>query len=116
MEAISARVRPIRSARTPNKKPPIAEATKVNELRRPAVPVLMPNSWIKYARTNEYSMTSMASSIQPKLPATNDLRSAGELRVSQAKGDGRRSGLFKVTMNLGRTRHAERGDFLDALA
>src|SRR5579864_308792 len=87
MDAISARVRPMRSASTPKKNPPIAEAPSVRELSRPAVRVLMPNSWMRYARTSEYSMTSMASSIQPRPPAIRDLRSAGEMSRGHANGD-----------------------------
>src|SRR5215472_7402451 len=89
MEAINARVRPMRSARAPKKNPPIADAPSVRELSRPAVRVLMPNSWMRYARTSEYSMTSMASSIQPRPPAIRDLRSAGEMSRGHANGEER---------------------------
>ena len=77
IEAISARVRPMRSARNPKKNPPIADAMSVRELRNPAVRVSMENSRTRYASTREKSMTSIASRSQPRLPAMSVLRSAG---------------------------------------
>ena len=47
----------------------MAEASSVRELRNPAVRVSMANSRIKNARTSEYSITSIASSIHPRPPA-----------------------------------------------
>jgi hypothetical protein len=76
IEAINARVLPMRSARKPNRSPPIAEAISVNEFRKPAVRVSIENSRNRYAMTSEKSITSIASSIQPRPPATNVRRSA----------------------------------------
>ena len=76
IEPISARVRPILSARNPKPRPPIAEANRVRELRRPAWGLLMPRWTTRSARTIEYSITSMASSIQPRPPAMSERRSA----------------------------------------
>ncbi len=88
MEIINERVRPMRSATTPNNSPPIAEATSVSELRKPAVRVSIENSRMRYVSTSEYSITSMASSIQPNPPARSDLRSAGVTWRGQPKSRG----------------------------
>ena len=76
IEAINARVLPMRSARKPNRNPPIADAMSVIEFRKPAVRVSIENSRNRYAMTSEKSITSIASSIQPRPPATNVRRSA----------------------------------------
>src|SRR6202045_1645237 len=83
MEAISARVRPMRSAIQPNPSPPMAEARRVRELRNPAVRVSIANSRIRNASTSEYNITSMASSIQPRPPATSVWRSAAVVSRGQ---------------------------------
>src|ERR1700688_303692 len=83
MDAISARVRPIRSATQPNTSPPMAEATSVRELRKPAVRVSIANSRMRNAITREYNITSMASSIQPRPPATSVWRSAAVVSRGQ---------------------------------
>ena len=44
IDTIRERVRPMRSATTPNSSPPIADATRVSEFRKPAVRVSMENS------------------------------------------------------------------------
>src|SRR6202795_4233032 len=85
MDAISARVRPIRSATQPNTTPPMAEATSVRELRKPAVRVSIANSRMRNVITREYNITSMASSIQPRPPATSVWRSAAVVSRGQLK-------------------------------
>ncbi len=47
IETIKERVRPMRSATTPNNSPPMADATRVREFRKPAVRVSMENSRIR---------------------------------------------------------------------
>src|SRR6266850_3814411 len=76
IEAINARVLPMRSARKPNRSPPIADAMSVSEFRKPALRVSIENSRNRYAMTSEKSITSIASSIQPRPPATKVRRSA----------------------------------------
>src|SRR6202521_4885540 len=85
MDAINARVRPTRSAIHPNNNPPIAEASNVREFRKPAVRVSIANSRIRNASTREYNITSMASSIQPRPPATSVWRSAAVASRGQLK-------------------------------
>src|SRR6202030_3538606 len=85
MDAINARVRPMRSAIHPNNNPLIAEASNVREFRKPAVRVSIANSRIRNASTREYNITSMASSIQPRPPATSVWRCAAVVSRGQLK-------------------------------
>ncbi len=87
---MSARVRPTRSARNPNSSPPIAEARSVSEFSRPALPLSIPRSRIRCASTIEYSITSIASSIQPSPPATSERRSAWLTRSGHSSPSTRR--------------------------
>src|ERR1700692_1152909 len=83
MDAISARGRSIQPAPQPNTSPPMAEATSVRELRKPAVRVSIANSRMRNAITREYNITSMASSIQPRPPAISVWRSAAVVSCGQ---------------------------------
>ena len=69
--------------------------------------VSISNSRIKKARTSEYNITSMASSIQPRLPAMRVWRSAGVVSRGQPKmrgfGDARWSGMEFAALSVGRS-------------
>src|SRR5262245_34755063 len=80
IDAVNERTRPMRSARIPNRIPPAAEEKSVSEFRSPAVVLVMPSSVMSCARTIEYNMTSIASSIQPSPPAISDFRWAVDSR------------------------------------
>src|SRR5579871_4401668 len=71
MEKNSARTRPMRSASTPNSTPPNAEASKVAEAMAPACAALSRNSSRMAVSAKAYSITSMASSIQPSSAAAS---------------------------------------------
>jgi hypothetical protein len=96
IEPMSARVRPILSARRPKLSPPIAEANRVRELRRPACGLLIPRCATRSARTIEYSITSMASSIHPRPPAMRDRRSATVMRAGHSRPRMRRVAVSLV--------------------
>ena len=83
---MSARVRPRRSAITPNTSPPAAPPRSVIDPSRPACGFVRPRSAMSAASTNEKSMTSNASSIHPKAAAT----SARWARSSAARHQPRR--------------------------
>jgi hypothetical protein len=52
----------------------------VSEFSRPPLALSIPRSRIRCASTIEYSITSIASSIQPSPPAQSERRSAGVTR------------------------------------
>jgi hypothetical protein len=108
MLAIIARVRPTRSAITPKSSPPAAEATKVNELSAPAIALLMPNVFMRLAIINAYSVTSIASSIQPRPLAISDWRSAKVTCAGQVRPKIRRVGLEAVTSLVDKKIHLGR--------
>ena len=86
--AISARVRPNRSATTPKTMPPTAEASSVSDPSRPAVGLSMPRSPMSDASTSAYSITSNESSIHPR--RGGDQRAARVRRcVAQPRQPGR---------------------------
>src|SRR5215471_13338488 len=76
MLAIRACFRPIRSARNPNSKPPIPDASSVRVPNDPAVVLLMPRSRMSMASTSEYSIASKASSAHPIAAASSVRRCA----------------------------------------
>ena len=82
MLRLSMRRRPKRSARKPKPKLPIADAISVKLFKKPAVALFIPNSRISVASTIEYSITSKASSIQPK-PAAITVRRCAEVVFDQ---------------------------------
>src|SRR5450432_760994 len=66
MLSIKALVRPTRSAINPKRTPPMPDANRVKVLSQPAPALVMPNAVIRCAMTRLYSMTSNASSAQPR--------------------------------------------------
>ncbi len=69
--------RPARSAINPNATPPMPDATSVIEPSSPAVVVDSDKSRISAAITSAYSMTSNASSAQPRQAASSARRASG---------------------------------------
>src|SRR5690349_14644783 len=69
MLQIRARARPIWSARAPNSTPPKAEVNSVNDATAPASAELRWNSPRIAVSANAYSITSVASSVQPSWAA-----------------------------------------------
>src|SRR5436190_2088951 len=84
-EAISARLRPIRSAMTPNVIPPAAADRSVTDPSAPAALVdrRSDGSSINAASTIAYSMTSNESSIQPREAAMNARRARRSASIHQ---------------------------------
>src|SRR5678815_1474253 len=71
MDSTSARTRPTRSASTPKRMPPAAEATRVAEARAPAWAAPRWNSFRTAPSANAKSITSKASRAQPRCAASS---------------------------------------------
>ena len=84
MLPISARVRPYRSAAMPNRMPPTAAVTSVNDPISPATDLSKDRSAITDASTRAYRLTSNESSIQPRHAAPSARRALGDDSFSQA--------------------------------
>ena len=84
--------------RTPKSKPPMPDATRVSEFSSPAVRVSIANSRMRNAITREYNITSMASSIQPRPPATSVRRSAAVVSCGQLNSREETDGFAEETL------------------
>src|SRR5215203_6958987 len=97
----------MRSASHPNSAPPTADEANGSAISSPLVRSPSANSSRTSLRTNEYSRTSIASSIHPSDAATSARRAAGGAVVHQpsASNRGREGILMIVRMRSGGVSH-----------